>query len=264
MKSKAVAPKLVFLDWPAPATVKACTTLRVPGISKPPYDTFNLALHVGDKAQSVLENRRILSAALKQDNIHWLNQTHSTDVVQVTSATLTAESLLADASFTREKNQVCCVLTADCLPVFFCNKKGSQVAIAHAGWRGLCNGILQRTLATFDQSETVMAYLGPAISQAAFEVGNDVRDSFLDAYADTVDLESYFSAESGHKWMADLYGIAKSILKHQGLMDIYGGDGCTFLEPEHYFSYRRDGVTGRMAHLIWLDTINLDSAVGHA
>ncbi|MGH1485081.1 MAG: peptidoglycan editing factor PgeF [Cellvibrionaceae bacterium] len=255
MSNELVTPDLIFLDWPAPSNVKACTTLREPGTSKPPYDTFNLALHVGDDKQAVIENRRSLSAALKQDSIHWLNQIHSTEVIQATSDTLISEPLSADASFTREKHQICCVMTADCLPVFFCNKSGSQVAIAHAGWRGLCDGILQRTLATFDQSDTVMAYFGPAISQSAFEVGNDVRDSFLNAYPDIINLESCFKAKASHKWMADLYGLAKSILNHQGVTDIYGDDCCTFLESDHYFSYRRDGVTGRMAHLIWLDAI---------
>ena len=253
MNTTAASPDLVFLDWPAPANVRACTTLREPGVSKPPYDTFNLALHVGDNQRAVTANRHTLSSALKQTNIHWLTQTHSTTVIEASAATLGVVPQ-ADASFTKESQQVCCVMTADCLPVFFCNNDGSQVAIAHAGWRGLCNGILQKTLDSFADSESIMAYLGPAISQAAFEVGDDVREAFLSQENGGLMMAPYFlPADNKGKWMADLYGIAKAILRYQGVKNVYGGDCCTFLESDHYFSYRRDGVTGRMAHLIWLE-----------
>ncbi len=238
-----------WLDWPSPPNVKACSTLREAGISKPPFDTFNLAAHVGDDEKSVIHNRKILCDAIGPVNIHWLEQVHGTTVVNVANS----YNPEADASFSRQPNQACCVMTADCLPVFLCDNQGEQVAIAHAGWRGLCNGIVQNTLSSFRSPQAVMAYLGPAISQAAFEVGDEVREAFI-THHKPLNLEEHFvHGDDPGKWMADLYGIARAMLNHQGVNHVYGGDSCTFLESDHYFSYRRDGQTGRMAHLIWIE-----------
>ena len=239
---------LVFIPWPAPVRVKACYTLRTGGYSLPPFDGFNLANHVGDQQQAVNSNRQNLQALINQQAICWLKQVHGVGVVPATNPIVEA-----DANYTRQSHQVCCVMTADCLPVFFCDTNGDQVAIAHAGWRGLCAGILQRTLATFAAAESVMAYLGPAISQSAFEVGDDVRDSFIQQYPH-LPMETHFIRSSlPQKWMADLYGIAKTLLNNMGVNDVYGGDRCTFSEARDFFSYRRDGKTGRMANLIWLE-----------
>lgn len=251
---------LVYLDWPAPKTVKACYTLRSGGNSNDPYGSFNLGDHVDDDRASVSANRQALQHAIGQKSICWLQQIHATRVVEA-SANNGAQ---ADGCYTQLANQVCSVMTADCLPVFFCNKQGSEVAVAHAGWRGLYAGILQQTLKQFqcyDTSESskghIMAYLGPAISQAAFEVGDDVRDAFLSLPQEQLySASQYFilkqQSASGNKWMADLYGLAKNMLESMGVIDIYGGDCCTYNQPEKFFSYRRDGVTGRMANLIWL------------
>ncbi len=257
-----------WLDWPAPSSVKACHTLRAGGVSLPPYDSFNVGDHVGDLKENVLSNRERLAQVIGQDKIHWLTQVHSIDVVQVghqseTTGIMalsdTAEQSIcqqADASFTREMGQVCCVMTADCLPVFFCNQLGTQVAVAHAGWRGLLNGVLQQTLATFAENQSVMAYLGPAIGPQAFEVGDEVRTAFMNqssGFSKHFIPATSFAATDRKKWMGDLYGIARDMLAEVGVMDVYGGDCCTYTQTSDFFSYRRDGVTGRMANLIWLD-----------
>lgn len=253
-----------YLDWPAPQHVKACFTEREGGYSLPPYDSFNLALHVDDEATLVLKNRDLLVRkiqveSVQQNPIHWLEQVHSTRVVNLDQS----YSAKADAGFTRKKGQVCCVMTADCLPVFLCDSLGQQVAVAHAGWRGLCNGVLQNTVNTFKPKQELMAYLGPAISQSAFEVGDEVRCAFLEKYPD-LNINDYFisvekTAAAGKqhsaeiKWMGDLYGIAREILTAMGVKQIYGGDRCTFTEEDKFFSYRRNAKTGRMANLIWLE-----------
>ena len=241
-----MTPPLTWLDWPAPPSVRACFTLREGGDSDGPYRNFNLGQHVGDVPGVVAKNRQRLCSLINQRQITWLTQVHGTRVVDATE--VNAE---ADATYSRQFNQVCCVMTADCLPVFFCDQYGQQVAVAHAGWRGLYRGILQQTYQQFAQQKNMLAYLGPAISQRAFEVGGDVRDAFLSINGL---LASHFTptGEEG-KWMADIYGLARYILQAMGVTRIYGGDRCTYTESDHFFSYRRDGVTGRMANLIWLE-----------
>jgi YfiH family protein len=246
-----------WIKWPAPPQVKACYTLRSGGTSQPPYRSFNLGDHVGDNNFDVAANRRQLSKNLQQEDITWLNQVHGTQVLSLDSVSpennshTTAEDEGADASTTRQSNRLCCVMTADCLPVFFCNTDGTQVAVAHAGWRGLLGGILEETLATFEHPTSVIAYLGPAISDQAFEVGDDLRMAFL---CHNASFTHYFEAsQKPNKWMADLYGIATAILNQAGVSDVYGGGRCTFTEKDAFFSYRRDGITGRMANLIWLE-----------
>lgn len=238
-----------YLDWPAPKKVKACFTERSGGKSYAPFDSFNLGLHVGDDEQHVFENRLNLSQIIDQKQIHWLEQVHSNVVVNIDQSYVQK----ADASFSTQAHQVCSVMTADCLPVFFCDEKGTQVAVAHAGWRGLCNGVLQNTLSSFKKNPAFMAYLGPAISQNAFEVGNDVRLAFNEQYPQ-LNINQHFVANNIEgKWMADLYGIARDILEDSGMDYIYGGDRCTFSERNTFFSFRRDHTTGRMANLIWLE-----------
>lgn len=240
---------LNWLDWPAPHTVKACFTDREGGCSLPPFNSLNLALHVDDKKDVVINNRQILAKQINQKQINWLEQVHSTKVVDVSQPYMST----ADASFSKQSSHVCCVMTADCLPIFFCDRAGQQVAVAHAGWRGLCNGILQNTVATFAKPQTLMAYLGPAISQSAFEVGGEVRSAFIEQYPH-LKMEKHFLVKSaGNKWMGDLYGIARDMLRDLGIHGIYGGDRCTFSEADAFFSFRRDGKTGRMANLIWLE-----------
>lgn len=252
-----------WLDWPAPPAVKACYTLRSGGHGSPkhsssgyscsgysssPYDTFNLGAHVGDNPDQVIANRGLLTQLTDQQQIVWLNQIHSTDVVTLSSQPEIIYD--ADASVTRQPNIACCVMTADCLPAFFCDNNGEQVAMAHAGWRGLLDGVLQNTLSHFDDPSNVLVYLGPAISQQAFEVGEEVRSAFLAKYSG---LEEYFIPSINEsKWMADLYQIARHLMCAEGVMHFYGGDRCTYTETADFFSYRRDGVTGRMANLIWI------------
>jgi YfiH family protein len=258
------------IKWPAPPQVKACYTLRSGGTSQPPYRSFNLGDHVGDHDFDVAANRRQLAISLQQEDITWLNQVHGTQVSlldstpvrdSIAAASDVGEKAVekigdevseeADAITTRQLNRLCCVMTADCLPVFFCNIDGTQVAVAHAGWRGLLGGILQETLATFERPSSVMAYLGPAISDQAFEVGDDLRMAFL---CHNASFTHYFEpSQKPNKWMANLYGIATAILHQSGVSGVYGGDRCTFTEKDAFFSYRRDGVTGRMANLIWLE-----------
>lgn len=239
-----------YLDWPAPKTVKACFTQRQGGRSDSPFGSFNLGLHVGDDERHVSENRLILSESVQQNQIHWLEQVHSSTVVNVDEP----YDQKADASFSKKIGQVCSVMTADCLPVFLCDEQGTQVAVAHAGWRGLCNGVIQNTASTFKASPAFMAYLGPAISQGAFEVGDEVRLAFNEGYPQ-LNINQYFiSAGLDGKWLADLYGIAREILNYLGIKHIYGGDRCTFSEEETFFSFRRDHTTGRMANLIWLES----------
>jgi len=277
-----------WIKWPAPPNVKACYTLRSGGTSQPPYRSFNLGAHVGDNSFDVAANRRQLSKNLQQDDITWLNQVHGTRVLSldtlsvdpastksVSRGSISTSSVSrhftstapvdasidgnanpvnieeADASTASQKNRLCCVMTADCLPVFFCNKEGSQVAVAHVGWRGLLGGIIQETLSTFSPSSPVIAYLGPAISAQAFEVGDDLRMAFL--CHNTSFTHHFEASQNVNKWMADLYGIATVILNQSGVDEVYGGDRCTFTEKDAFFSYRRDGTTGRMANLIWLE-----------
>ena len=239
-----------WLDWPAPDKVKACYTLRTGGYSQAPYDSLNLGLHVGDCPVTVHKNRRYLNnltdGLVDTDAICWLTQTHSTRVVE---ACATAIDNKADASYCRSQGPIAAVMTADCLPVFFCDKKGEQVAVAHAGWRGLLNGVLLKTLDCFPIKPLVMAYLGPAISSDVYTVGDDLRLAYMKK---DKQYARYFQATvAADRWLCDLYGIARHQLNMAGVDAIYGGDRCTFSESAHFFSYRRDGVTGRMVSMIW-------------
>ncbi|MGL4734132.1 MAG: peptidoglycan editing factor PgeF [Enterovibrio sp.] len=236
-------------NWPAAPHVKALSTTRKGGVSLPPFAGLNLAHHVGDELSAVEHNRKLL---IEQGNLPamplWITQTHSIDVVTLPFDAENAPQ--ADAVFTQQANQVCAVVTADCLPVLFCDKAGTQVAAAHAGWRGLLDGVLEATLAKFAQPSEVLAWFGPAIGPQAFEVGEEVRADFIAA---DPRAKGAFAAK-GELFLADLYHIARLRLLRAGLSpaNIYGGEHCTYTEQERFFSFRRANVTGRQTTCIWL------------
>lgn len=233
-------------DWPAPPSVRALVSLREGGHSVGPYQGLNLGLHVGDDEQTVLLNRRTLfEAAQLPKEPNWLNQVHGTHV-----ATLPIDSPLeADASVAIRASDVSCVMTADCLPVFLCDKKGSRVSAIHAGWRGLAAGVIESAFEALGaQPDQVLAWMGPAIGLQAFEVGQDV----VEAFADSSTPESFQSTKPG-KWLANIYDLARVRFQRLGIRQIYGGDLCTYSDPKRFFSYRRDKVTGRMASMIWIE-----------
>lgn len=233
-------------DWPPIPGVKAASTLRSGGASTHPFAELNLGDHVGDDPQTVERNRQQLILALGlRDAPAWLQQVHGTQVVEARPG----HAVTADASHTGQLNTPCVVLTADCLPVLFARTDGQKVAAAHAGWRGLAAGILDATLDALG-SRSVQVWLGPAIGPRAFEVGQEVFDAFnrrTDAAAEC------FSKTTKDRYHADLYQLARTLLRLSGVdpASIYGGDRCTFLEPDCFYSYRRDRTTGRMATLIW-------------
>ena len=238
--------KFITPDWPAPSSVRAYTTTRNKGYSTSPYGSFNLATNVGDNIEAVIANRIALQKALAiPSEPVWLEQVHSTKIIPATTSNIDCQ---ADASYTNNIEQVCVILTADCMPVLFCNQEGTKVAAVHAGWRGLANGILEKTLQYFDSN--VLVWLGPAIGPQSFEVGKDVYTAFTD-FLPQAD-KAFVSTDDNH-WLADLYLLARQRLINQGVTTIFGGNFCTYSEPERFYSYRRDKVTGRMASLIWLE-----------
>ena len=246
-------------DWPAPKNVRSAISLRTGGVSEGPFNSNNLALHVEDTPAHVLANRQALVAALNLPcDPLWLEQVHGTDIVYVPKAQGVPS---ADGSYTDTASTVCAVLTADCLPVLLCNQSGTHVAAAHAGWRGLCNGILRDSVATFPQhDDQIMAYLGPAIGPQTFEVGAEVLESFL-AKAQNVEHQqairaAFVPSSTIGKHLADLYALARAELAASGVTAVYGGEHCTFSQPEQFYSYRRDRKTGRNASLIWLQNSN--------
>jgi len=219
------------------------------GYSKGNFENFNLALHVDDEQSAVLANRDLLSSHYRLPSSPvWINQTHSKISV---NADLMLSVIEADASYTKKNGTVCGVLTADCLPVFMCNKEGTAVGIAHAGWRGLVDGVIESLIESFDgNTEDLIAHLGPAISQLSFEVGAEVKSKYL---SKNKNFESCF-AYINNKYYLDLYDAARVVLNSFGVSSISGGDRCTYKESDQYFSYRRDGkCSGRMAHLIWME-----------
>lgn len=237
---------LITPDWPAPANVKALQTTRQGGVSMGIYASLNLGEHVKDNPQHVAANRQLLSAYLPSEPV-WLNQVHG---VRVIDAALSSCLESADASVATRKQVVCVTMTADCLPVLLCDHAGTVVAAVHAGWRSLCDGVIEATVAAMPvPADQLMAWLGPAIGPEAFEVGSEVRAQFM---AKDEQAESAFKAK-GDKWLGDLYTIARQRLQRLGVTQVYGGGHCTFSEPETFFSFRRDGDTGRMGSFIWLE-----------
>ena len=235
-------------NWAAPHNVKTLITTRHGGISSGAYHSLNVGAHVGDNPAHVAENRARVQAQVPVP-IAYLQQTHSATVVQ--AADSIAAPLNADASVDASGSVACAVMTADCLPVLFCDRAGTVVAAAHAGWRGLADGVLQNTVAAMGvPAVEIMAYFAPAIGAESFEVGQDVLDAFC---AENHAAEQMFTPISSSKYLADIYGLARLILQREGVTQIFGGEHCTVLERETFFSYRRDGTTGRMASMIWLE-----------
>ncbi|HEU4708523.1 MAG TPA: peptidoglycan editing factor PgeF [Methylophilaceae bacterium] len=236
---------LIFPDWPAPANVRTLQTTRNGGLSQGSYASLNLGDHVGDDAMAVAANRQLLSPFLPTEPV-WMRQVHGTKVVDAGQASCLPE---ADAAFARTSETVCCVMTADCLPVLLCDRAGTVVAAVHAGWRGLLNGVIEAAVATMQIApQDLLVWLGPAIGPEAFEVGTEVRDAFIgkDGAAQSAFLPH------GEKWLANIYLLATQRLQAMGVTGIYGGTYCTYTEPRRFYSYRRDQNTGRMASLIWL------------
>ena len=246
----------VIPDWPAPANVRALVTTRNGGCSGGVFSSNNLGTDVGDSAVDVTSNREQLIVSLPgEPDIQWLSQMHGIDVVEIDHC---SNLLEADGCFTQKSNLACSVLTADCLPVFFTTKSGSSIAIAHAGWRGLAAGVLQNTLEKFSvKAQDILVWLGPAIGPCHYEVGDEVRNEFLrlcrgqQEYAE-IDSRGFKKNAGDSKWTVDLYTIARIKLHYQGVKNIFGGDFCTVCDQVRFFSYRRDGETGRMANLIYL------------
>ena len=236
-----------------PSNIKLISTPRLleSGSSRGNFDNFNLALHVGDEQASVLSNRALLSKHYNLPSAPaWINQTHSKITVDADSI---SSIVNADASYSKKLGTVCGVLTADCMPVFVSNREGTAVGIAHAGWRGLVDGVIESLIESLDYNgEDLIAHLGPAISQLSFEVGGEVKSQYL---SKNKNFENCF-AYSNNKYYLDLYEAARVVLKSFGVTSISGGDRCTYKESDQYFSYRRDGKSsGRMAHLIWMESL---------
>jgi YfiH family protein len=240
---------LIIPDWPAPARVRALSTTRTGGFSPAPWDSFNLGSHVQDDPARVESNRRKLAEqlGLPLSSFSFLNQVHGTDVARLPQAA----AVTADACVTSQPAVPCLIMTADCLPVLFCNHDGTRVAAAHAGWRGLCEGVLEQAVQQFEQPGNVMAWLGPAIGPEAFEVGAEVREAFMvkDARAE----QAFVPQPGSGRYLGDLNLLARQRLIVAGVTEIYGGHWCTFSDSARFYSYRRDGVTGRMASLIYIE-----------
>jgi YfiH family protein len=236
-----------------PSNIKLLSTPRLidGGHSKGNFANFNLALHVGDEQSSVLANRDLLFRHYNLPSAPvWINQTHSKMSVDADS---TSSIVNADASYSKKPGTVCGILTADCLPVFICNKEGTIVGIAHAGWRGLVDGVIESLIESLDcNGEDLIAHLGPAISQLSFEVGSEVKSQYLSKNKNFENCFTYLN----NKYYLDLYDAARVVLKSFGVISISGGDRCSYKESDQYFSYRRDGkCSGRMAHLIWMESL---------
>jgi len=248
-------PVFIFPDWPVPANIRAVVTTRIGGISQGCYAGFNLAAHVGDDADCVSANCHILVQELDlPEQPVWLTQVHGIDVFRHDTTELSNASLEYDACYSSQPRKVCAVMTADCLPVLFSSRDGTEVAAAHAGWRGLVDGVLAATVENFacPRSE-MLVWLGPAIGPASFEVGEDVYNRFLAqwrGYGEQA-VEQCFVSQGNAHWLCDIYQLAQLQLRALGVQGIYGGGEDTFNDPERYYSFRRDQNTGRMASLVW-------------
>ena len=237
-------------EWRLHPQVCAAQSTRSGGLSHAPYAALNLALHVGDDPTHVHTNRRLLQQhlALPSEPL-WLEQVHGTEVYVASDTNTPAQPPRADAAYTDQPNVVLAIMTADCLPVLFASQDGMEIAAAHAGWRGLAAGVLENTLRHFRAPpSTISAWLGPAISQAAFEVGDEVRATFI--HHDTQAKTAFVASKHKNHWQADLYALARLRLRAAGVTHIFGGDLCSLSDPRFY-SYRQETPTGRMASLIW-------------
>jgi len=235
-------------DWPAPPGVRALMTTRAGGVSPGGYASLNLGTRCGDQAEAVLENRSRLAALLPAPPV-WLKQVHGIAVVDADAARANGKEPEADAAVARSAGTVCAVLVADCMPVLFADERGGVVGVAHAGWRGLCGGVIEATLdAMAVPPESVLAWLGPAIGPKVYEVGDEVRAAFIERDAGAA--RAFVATRPGH-WLLDLYAIARRRLAALGVERVYGGGFCTYTD-ERFFSFRRERASGRMAAVIWL------------
>lgn len=246
----------VFADWAVSPNIVAFSTTRLDGVSESPFSSFNLATHVGDDPHRVASNRALLKDLLPQQlEWQWLEQVHGHDVAIVNKA---GPTLTADAVLTTRPNLVCCVQTADCLPLFVAAVDGTEVAVIHAGWKGLAAGVIENTISRMSTSVSNLAiWLGPAIGPCHFEVGEEVRDLFLAAAKSPLLVSAmedcFVSSNKQGKFMADMYAIARLKLSALGIDKVSGGDCCTHCDAERFFSYRRDGATGRMLNAIYIE-----------
>ena len=238
-------------EWPRPVTVKAHSSTRLGGVSQAPYTGFNLGDHVEDNAAHVQANREQLMTDLALPGSPlWLQQVHSRVIVEANDW---HAGVQADGCIARAPGQVCLVMTADCLPVLLANQAGTVVAAVHAGWRGLCDGILEQAVTQMACSDEITAWIGPAIGAGHFEVGDEVRSAFLQAQPSDSITSAFKPSRPGH-WLTDLIHIAKYRLYCAGVRNIFGGHWCTYTDEQRFYSYRREGQTGRMASLIWLES----------
>ncbi|OUR65475.1 multi-copper polyphenol oxidoreductase [Methylophaga sp. 42_25_T18] len=242
------ASDLIIPNWPAPNNIKAISTTRHGGYSSPPFGKLNLGSHVGDDQLIVSQNRQqLIQLANLPESPLWLQQVHGSHMIN--SADWQAD-IEADAMFSQHANHICTVMTADCLPLLLCNQQGDTVAAVHVGWRGLAAGIIDKALKAFScEASDIMAWLGPAIGPAQFEVGKEVYDMFVGKSPNAADA---FIATKSQHYLADIYSLARQYLQKQGVQNIFGGEFCTVSDEERFFSYRRDGITGRMASMIWI------------
>lgn len=238
---------LLWADWPAAGNIRALTTTKAGGVSQGPFSQLNLADHVDDNLSHVEKNRQLISQALCISQPVWLKQVHGVQVVNASAAKHHAQ---ADAIYSDQQEQVCAVLTADCLPLLFCNRQASRVAAAHAGWRGLAGGVIEATVAAMKQNaEDIMVWLGPAIGPLCFEVGQDVYDAFVSQ--DHGAAKAFTKTDSRH-YLADIYQLATLRLNRLGIEQVYGGGLCTYTDEERFYSFRKNKISGRMASMIWM------------
>jgi hypothetical protein len=240
--------QLIVPDWPAPPGVIAVSTTRLGGTSDGPFAGLNLAMHVGDLAAAVRKNRALLMEHLGLGQPpRWLNQVHGSRVVEAEQVN---HPVAADAAIATEFDVACAVMTADCLPILLCDRRGTRVAVVHGGWRGLASGVIAAAVSALTgggiAATDLLAWLGPAIGPAVYEVGQDVRDAVCAA-----DGLTALTATVPGRWHLDLYAFARAGLRASGVENIHGGDLCTYADPQRFFSYRRDGTCGRQATLIW-------------
>jgi len=245
-----VSESLLEMGWELPAGVFAACTTRLGGVSTAPWDSFNVATHVGDDLAHVAANRARLRELLKLDaEPAWLNQVHGVAVKHVDGAPFSPILFTADAAVASHAGAACVVMVADCLPVLFCSSDGQRIGAAHAGWRGLAEGVLERTVEAMGvPAGELRAWLGPAISQEHFEVGDEVREAFVKS--DRI-ASSRFRMNARGRWQADLVGLARLRLASSGVTNVSGGQWCTFADRDRFYSHRRDGKGGRLAVLIW-------------
>jgi YfiH family protein len=250
MKNSLVPTEWLRPDWNAPDNIKAIMTTRQGGVSSTPFDSMNLGDHVDDDNALVIKNRASLKHRLNLSNEPlWLTQVHGTTIANADQHH--DGDVKADASIAHQKGSVCAVMTADCLPVLFCNQQGTAVAAAHAGWRGLHAGILEQTAMSLNYPiKDIMAWFGVAISVAHFEVGSEVRDAFVSVQAEA--KHAFIPSANAGKWLADIYLLARLRLQAIGVNSITGGNDCSYRNKEQFYSYRRETKTGRMASLIWM------------